>query len=71
MKTKSGYASKPRDFRSLPLGGARGSCGFDVSGDRVVDTSIDLYDDKSCVRELVRYSRWLAKAASWLKEKNS
>jgi hypothetical protein len=32
----------------------------------VVDTSLDVYDDKHASRELRRYAKWLVAVADWL-----
>lgn len=63
MKT----ASKPREFKSETLS-VRASCSFEGEN-RVVDTRIDLYDDKTSAAELKRYAKWLLKAAKWIEGK--
>lgn len=55
---------KPRRFSSDH---ARAECVVTVDGEKIVDTSIDMYDDKTSADELVRYAKWLLKAAKWLK----
>lgn len=58
---------KPRDFKS-DLFVVRASCVVCEDGQRCVDTSIDLYDDKTTADEIKRYGQWLIKASKWLKE---
>lgn len=58
---------KPREFKSDVLS-VRAVCGTEGDG-RVVDTRIDLYDDKTSASELKRYAKWLLKAAKWLEGK--
>ena len=57
---------KPRDFRSGGFS-CRGRCtheGEDRS--RVVDASMDVYDDATTASDMKRFARWLNKAAKWL-----
>jgi hypothetical protein len=58
---------KPREFKSetLPV---RAVCAMEDS-ERVVDTRIDLNDDKTSAAELRRYAKWLLNAAKWLESK--
>lgn len=60
---------KPRAFKSdvFPV---RAECVVSEDGERTVDTSIDLFDDKTTADDLKRYGQWLIKAAKWLKEKS-
>lgn len=57
---------KPRSFTSDSIS-ARAVCVVGEDGEKVVDTSIDLYDDKTSADELIRYAKWLLRAAKWLK----
>ena len=57
---------KPRDFKS-EFFTARGACVV-VDGQKVVDVSIDVYDDRASAGEFLRYGQWMIKAAKWLKE---
>jgi len=61
---------KPRKFNS-PTISARAECVIGVDGERIVDTSIELFDDATTADELKRYGQWLIKASKWLKEKKS
>ena len=56
---------KPRRFSD---GRARGQCIVNEDGERIVDTSIDAYDDAGGADFLIGYARWLLKASEWLKE---
>jgi hypothetical protein len=47
----------------------RASCVVGDDGERTVDTSIDLFDDKTSADDIKRYGQWLIKASKWLKEK--
>lgn len=58
---------KPREFRSKEVS-ARAKCLTGLHGERVVDTSLDVYDDKHASRELRRYAKWLVAVADWLEE---
>lgn len=60
---------KPRAFRSSTFT-VRGECVTGVDGEKIVDTSIDLFDDKTTADDLKRYGQWLIKASKWLKEKS-
>ena len=60
---------KPRKFNS-PAISARAECVIGVDGEKIVDTSIDLFDDKTTADDLKRYGQWLIKASKWLKEKS-
>lgn len=57
--------AKPRKFSD---GRSRGQCIVNEDGERIVDTSIDAYDDIGGAEFLVSYAKWLLKAAEWLKE---
>lgn len=46
---------------------SRAECAI-VDGEKIVDTSFDLYDGKTSAGELRRYAAWLVKAAKWLEE---
>lgn len=59
---------KPRKFAG---DGARGECVVNDDGDRIIDASIDIYDDIASVDRVVSFSKWLAKAAKWLKEEEA
>lgn len=61
---------KPRAFRS-DLFVVRAECVVSEDGERTVDTSIDLFDDKTSADDIKRYGQWLIKAAKWLKEEKS
>ena len=60
---------KPRAFKSYTFV-VRGECVTGVDGEKIVDTSIDLFDDKTTADDLKRYGQWLIKASKWLKEKS-
>jgi len=60
---------KPRAFRS-ELFKVRAECVVSGDGERTVDTSIDLFDDKTSADDIKRYGQWLIKASKWLKEKS-
>lgn len=59
---------KPRKF-SGPQG--RGECRRGEAGEKVVDASCDIYDDRGGADGIVAFSQWLSKAATWLKEEDS
>ena len=61
---------KPRAFRS-DVFVVRAECVVSEDGERTVDTSIDLFDDRTTADDLRRYGEWLIKASKWLKEKQS
>lgn len=60
--------SKPRKFRSL-LVQARGECTTDCLGNKVVDASLDIFDDKTSAKRIREYAKWLTRAAKWLEAK--
>ena len=59
---------KPRKFRS-PLMSARGECTTDSLGNKVVDASCDIFDDKTSAKRIREYAKWLTRAAKWLEAK--
>lgn len=63
MRTKS--HPKPREFKSPTLQ-ARGVC-VEHDGERIVDTSLDLFDGRESAAELKRFSQWLSRASRWAK----
>ena len=58
---------KPREFRSEKLA-IRAECVV-VEGERIIDTSLSLFDDATCAADLKRYSQWLVRAAAWVAAK--
>ena len=53
---------KPRDFKS-EFFTARGACVV-VDGQKVVDVSVDVYDDRASAGEFLRYGQWLKETAT-------
>jgi hypothetical protein len=59
---------KPRKIESPPLS-ARGECVVH-DGEKIVDASINVFDGKHSADEIIKYAKWLLRAAKWLKSSN-
>lgn len=59
---------KPRKL-SIRTGGLtiRGECVVLEGGERVIDTSLDLFDGGNSAAAVARYMEWLKKALKWVK----
>jgi hypothetical protein len=60
--------SKPRKLWSIARGWRAECVLAPESGERIVDLSADLYDDKTSAKELRALAKWLVKAAAWLED---